>query len=725
MTLKDWILDSATINQPQIDTDMTPEDLERLSAVFEKATPESVSRKLNEMDREERKKLAELLFELKRRVYSTTLESSIKATYQKIHSNMERMFFEQIYHINQNFKSNLIKWKKELQRLRMIDLFEDTSDFDLLNVAENTEEVELHANEAFLQQYEEVRGVYLLKDPANVFEFNSQVPVIARAGIFGDDACATGEYESSVTVKPIFDCTALFISREKFVKLIRRVPGLQEKIFQTVVERAKQGSIRAEEQRKLTQEILDNIGQGSFSINVAGEIGENYTAIAAEYLGTDNLAGVPFADLGFRNDREKLRNYYRALHLLFSGSEFNHDVVLDLLPREVHINDRDFNLHYSFVQDGAGHVMSVFVRMEDITLKRELEQKEERERAITEKMQSNVGGFMDMLEDVSSSFDSVEQFAKAYWVNNIQPDSAKISEIMRSLHGSKGLSGQFELNELKKTIHEFEDWFLAVDKGNISDYSDKFESLFTRFEQEFEYAHSFKENLGEGIIKILNGVSFDQNQFARLEAAVNEEDLESIKSIVLSRNSVQAQKIVGNWKADALRLAEKMNKKVTVEMDIDEGLSIPKDLAKTLNVDLGHLYRNCIDHGIEPPDERRAAGKSMQAKIVIRIEEQERDLLIRISDDGRGIDEQEISQIALANPNLDNDQVRSLIEAEDYWSILFLPGFSSAEKLTDTSGRGVGMDAVKTVIDDLQGTLGIHSEAGKGTEFAIRIPLQT
>jgi Histidine kinase-, DNA gyrase B-, and HSP90-like ATPase len=702
---------------------MTPEDLNIISTLFKDATPEGISQRLNKMDRLERKQLAELLFELKRRVYSTTLESSIRVTYQKIHSNMERMFFEQIFQINQNFKSNLKKWKSELQRLRMIDLFEETSDFDLLNVAENTEEIELHTGEPFLEQYEEVKGVYLLKDPANVFEFNSQVPVIARAGIFGDDACATGEYESSVTVKPITDCKALFISREKFVRLIRRVPGLQEKIFQIVVERAKQGSIRAEEQRKLTQEILDNIGQGSFSINVAGEIGENYTAIAAEYLGTENLAGVPFADLGFRNDREKLRNYYRALHLLFSGTEFNHNVVLDLLPNEVHVNNGDFNLHYSFVQDGAGHVMSVFVRMEDITLKRELERKEERERAVTGKMQSNVGGFMDMLDDVSNTFESVENFAKEFWVNNVQPESVTISEILRALHGSKGLSGQFELSKLKKIIHDFEDWFLAVDRSSIADHLDRFQDLFSSFEQEFEYAHSFKENLGEGIIKILSGVSFSQKHFAQLESAALEGDLDAIRSLVLSRNQASAQKIAGNWKSDAERLAQKLKKKIEVIVSIEKGLTVPKDMAKSLNINLGHLYRNCVDHGIETPDERLDAGKSMQGRISIDISGPEGYLQIIITDDGRGIDNQKISQIAIENQNLDQDQVKTLIENEDYGKIIFLPGFSTAKEVTETSGRGVGMDAVQTAVNGFQGDIDVNSNYGKGTEMIIRIPV--
>lgn len=668
-------------------------------------------------------KLAENLFEIMRRVYGTVLEPSIRETFIKIHSNMKKMFFVQLFRVDQRLKSDHRGWIPKLKRLRQIELFCDISDFDLLNIAESLVEVKLQANEPFLKQYEEVKGVYLLKDSANVFEFNSKVPVIARSGIFGDDACATGERESSITVKPIMNCTAQFIPRESFVKLIRSVPGLQEKVFQSVVERAKQGSIRAEEQRKLTQEILDNIGQGSFSINVAGEIGENYTALAADYLGSENLVGVPFADLAFRNDRETLRNYYRALHMLFSGAEFNHNVVLDLLPNDVSINNRDFKLQYSFVQDGAGNVMSVFVRMEDITLQLELARKEEQENAITSKMQSNVGGFMDMLEDIQKSYEKIGVFAEKYWVNNQQPDTQVINEMLRCLHGSKGLSGQFELKKLKTIIHNFEDWFLSIEKQGIEKYTDAFQELYTAFEQELDYALSFKENLGEGIIQILSGISFDLAEFGLLEEAAIKGDLNTIRSIVLSKNNVPADKITSNWKKDALRLAEKLRKTIDVQISIEKDLTIPKELAKKLNVDLSHLYRNCVDHGIESAKVRFEAGKPEEGIISVIIAKEDENLLIEIMDDGGGIDTQKISQLATANPHLDQQLIQKYIENNEHWRILFLPGFSSAEKVTDVSGRGVGMDAVLKTVESFKGFIEMESEYGLGTKIRILIPL--
>ncbi|MCP4753642.1 MAG: hypothetical protein GY866_22380 [Proteobacteria bacterium] len=617
------------------------------------------------------------------------------------------------------------KWKSKLDTLREVNLFADTSDFDLLTITESIVEIDLKANEAFLSQYDEVKGVYFIKEPVNVYEHNSKIATVTRNGIFGDDPCITGEIESSITARPTKDCKALYISRDKFVNLIRSIPGLQEKVFQDVVERARQGSVRAEEQRRLIQEILDNIGQGSFSIDMAGEIGENYTAIASEYLGVENLAGVPFADIAFRRDRKVLRNYYRALHMLFSGNQFDNSMVLDLLPREITINEHIFKLYYSFVQDGTGNVMSVFVRMEDLTLERELEKKEKDEKSILDKMQQNIGGFMDMLNDAAKTFSLIDRFAEEYWDQGKQPESEYINEVMRTLHGSKGLCGQFELNKLKAVVHSMEDWFLAIEKDGMAEHNEQFMDLFQKFESEYQYGLSFKENLGEGIIRILEGVSFTQQEFAELADAVKRGDQEAVKSLVFGKSYVSAERIVSNWQKDTSRLAEKLSKKIDFQLEIEEDLTVPKELAKTLNVGLGHLYRNCVDHGIELPEKRLEAGKDETGTVKIKMGKANGNLILAIEDDGAGLDNQKIAQLARDNPNLDQNRVDEYVRNQQYWKILFLPGFSSASEVTDVSGRGVGMDAVQSTINDLKGTIEMDTVQGKGSAFRIEVPMET
>jgi len=702
---------------------MTPEDILLFSDIFKDPNPKATAHKLNSLSQKEKVAFARSCYELVSKLLGSILEKSINVTFQKVFTSVGNLFFAKIPEVNYRIKSDPEKWNGMLNRLRQINLFSGTSDFDLLSIAEHIKEIELKADEAFLSQYEHVEGVYFVKNPVNVYEHHSKIASVTRNGIFGDAPCITGELESSITAKPTMDCDSLFLSREDFVRLLRSVPGLHEKVFQDVVDRARLGGVRAEEQRRLIQEILDNIGQGSFSIDMAGEIGENYTAIAAEYLGVDNLAGVPFADLAFRRERKTLRNYYRALHMLFSGNQIDNAMILDLLPKEIVIKNRIFKLHYSFMQDGTGNVMSVFIRMEDLTLERELAQKEAEEKNILTKMQQNIGGFMNMLSDAENTFSLIERFAEEYWDANIQPNTDYTNDILRNLHGTKGLSGQFELNKLKQVIHELEDWFLLIDKEGMEKHSDKFIELLQLLEGQYQFAVSFKENLGEGIIQILNGISFSKDEFTQLSESVKTGDLETAKKLILSRNSVVAKRIISNWKKDTKRLAEKLNKKVRFTTEIDEKLTVPKEMAKTLNVALGHLYRNCIDHGIEPPENRIEKGKDETGLIFVKIFMEDAQLLIKVGDDGAGLDYEKIEAIARNNENIDQQCVDQYIADNEQWRILFLPGFSSAETITDVSGRGVGMDAVQNALMKMQGSIIMDTEPDKGSTFNIRIPI--
>jgi two-component system, chemotaxis family, sensor kinase CheA len=153
-------------------------------------------------------------------------------------------------------------------------------------------------------------------------------------------------------------------------------------------------------------------------------------------------------------------------------------------------------------------------------------------------------------------------------------------------------------------------------------------------------------------------------------------------------------------------------KEVEMDKTIIEGLSDP----------LTHLVRNAVDHGIETPEVRVRTGKSQAGCINMRAYHEAGQVNIEISDDGQGIDPQKIVTSAVSKGQITADQARTMSEREKM-SLIFLPGFSTAEKVTDISGRGVGMDVVKTNIDRLGGQVEIESELGKGATFRIKLPL--
>lgn len=149
---------------------------------------------------------------------------------------------------------------------------------------------------------------------------------------------------------------------------------------------------------------------------------------------------------------------------------------------------------------------------------------------------------------------------------------------------------------------------------------------------------------------------------------------------------------------------------------------IDKMILEQLTDPLTHLVNNAIAHGIEKPEVRQAAGKSPVGRITVRAFHQGNQTVISVSDDGAGINPEFIKKKAIEKGLITPAEAKNLSKSEIY-EILFLPGFSGAEKLTDLAGRGVGMDVVRTTLNEIRGTISIDSTLGKGTTFTIRLPL--
>ena len=162
-------------------------------------------------------------------------------------------------------------------------------------------------------------------------------------------------------------------------------------------------------------------------------------------------------------------------------------------------------------------------------------------------------------------------------------------------------------------------------------------------------------------------------------------------------------------------------KRVRLEMDGRE-TELDKTVLEAISDPLIHIVRNSIDHGIEAPDVRTAAGKPAEGVLRMRAFHEGGMVNIEISDDGGGINLARVKQRAIANALVSAEQAERLGERE-LANLIFLPGFSTAESVTNVSGRGVGMDVVKTNVDRIGGTLDMHTRAGFGTTLRIKIPL--
>ncbi|MDH5762578.1 MAG: chemotaxis protein CheA [Nitrospinota bacterium] len=168
-------------------------------------------------------------------------------------------------------------------------------------------------------------------------------------------------------------------------------------------------------------------------------------------------------------------------------------------------------------------------------------------------------------------------------------------------------------------------------------------------------------------------------------------------------------------------LAKNCNKKVRLDMEGKE-TELDKTLIEAIKDPLTHIVRNSVDHGIESPDERAAKGKNPEGRLFLRAYHEGGQVNIEIVDDGGGIDPAKIKTKAISK-NLITHQDAARMSDREIINLIFTPGFSTAEKVSNLSGRGVGMDVVKTNIEKIGGSVDIHSRVGEGTTLKVKIPL--
>lgn len=166
-------------------------------------------------------------------------------------------------------------------------------------------------------------------------------------------------------------------------------------------------------------------------------------------------------------------------------------------------------------------------------------------------------------------------------------------------------------------------------------------------------------------------------------------------------------------------LSEQLNKKVEFLTE-GEDTVLDKKIIEQLSDPIMHILRNCVDHGIENVEDRLKANKPEAGKILMKIFHQSNNVIINISDDGKGLDLKRIKELGIERKLISADQQ---VTDNELINLVFLPGFSSAKIISNVSGRGVGLDVVKRNISDIRGNIEINTEEGKGTSFIIKLPL--
>ena len=235
-----------------------------------------------------------------------------------------------------------------------------------------------------------------------------------------------------------------------------------------------------------------------------------------------------------------------------------------------------------------------------------------------------------------------------------------------------------------------------IKKEILEKYSDIFD-IFNEFENRFKSS--------------INGFRSTSQVLARNTSELHEKVLQ-IRMVPISQIFSRFPRLVRD-------VSKSLKKKIRLIVE-GEDTELDKSVTEDILDPLIHCVRNAVDHGIEKPEERRKAGKSEEGTILLKASNEGNMIVIEISDDGKGIDVDVIRQKAIDRGIIHPNKSLSDVEA---FNLIFEPGFSTAKKITDISGRGVGLDVVKKQVEKLNGSVSVTSEPGTGTRLMIKLPL--
>lgn len=221
---------------------------------------------------------------------------------------------------------------------------------------------------------------------------------------------------------------------------------------------------------------------------------------------------------------------------------------------------------------------------------------------------------------------------------------------------------------------------------------------------------------------ILNG-NTETDTMAALDQAVGQLDLlvSDLQSAVMKTRMQPIGRLFQKYPRIARDLARGLGKDVELVL-VGEETEIDKTMIEDLSDPIIHLIRNAVDHGVEPPADRTASGKPTKSEVRLEASQQGDHIVLVVSDDGRGMNPEKLKAKALEKGLITDEEANAMDERQAF-NLIFLPGFSTVEVASDVSGRGVGMDVVKTNIQKLSGSIEIKSVMGKGTSFVISLPL--
>lgn len=476
-----------------------------------------------------------------------------------------------------------------------------------------------------------------------------------------------------------------------------------------------------EEKTQKVNTLLNNAGQGFLSFGTDFIIDNEYSQECLNIIGID-ISGKKISNLLF-NDEEKKKFFEDILlDTLEESEEIVLDSLISLLPNMLMIDKKSIKLEYKLLDNSEFMLILTDISSQKI-LEKKIKDEEEMLKMIVA-IVSNKDVFFDLKNDYEKFCDT-----------NIESvDSSKIPSS--------------NLNGLYRNIHTFKGTFLQLYMKNSANYLHYIETLISELIQNTDTTNNdillflsnsnfkncmkkdlqiIKNVLGEVFLKSEKFVTVSKKSIKDIKSKISTyTEEQKIPSDLSKELLTSIQQMVSVYLINILNVYPKMTYQLAhrIEKEIyefkiigDSNLVVPVAF-KPIIKSLIHIFRNSVDHGIESPDTRVNNNKDETGTISCSFEVKNNILQIIIADDGAGIDTQKIKQKLLDN-NIDTDN----FSENDYYKYIFEDNFTTKEEITDVSGRGMGMSAVKVELDKLNGNYEIQSVLNVGTTFIFNIPL--
>lgn len=502
------------------------------------------------------------------------------------------------------------------------------------------------------------------------------------------------------------------------------------------VRRLRESDAEVLEARRETEEILETVNTGLFLLDKDLNIGQQHSRALEGIIGTKKLAGENFAqvlrgrisDKDLSTTRQFIEQLYnpRVKEKLVDSLNPLHKVMLHNTSGEQSSDSRFLDFKFSRVYEGKD-IERILVNVSDVSDAVLLEQRLEKERAQNDMQIEMLTTILNVNPKVINEFISNTKI-NIEKINNIlkNPGSSqyelenKLKAIYREMHSLKGEASALKLHSFTKIASEAEDKLYALqNQGKLS--GNDFLPLTVQLDELLSLSNTI-ESLGHRINHSAPAAAATATTAAAATAAstsaapVHETINESI-----DLNDDGQDHLYAYYQDFAREIAARQGKQIKLSSESLKNIRIPQHLNKAVKEISIQLLRNAIVHGVESPSVRMGLGKPAAGNIDLTMENNDKDFVISIQDDGQGINYDNIRDRLVTLGRYSADEAREL-ERGQLLSALFSSGFSTKESADEDGGRGVGLDIIKAQVKEYDGTLNVNSELGKMTRFVITLP---